>query len=166
MKHCWKHKLKKTSGISLLEVLLSLLVIVAVGLMATRYFQEAGERSRLMQAVDQVRQLVDVSYRYIEMEADGSTLSLAKLKDNDMWPRFSKPLWPRSELSVYSSQYGVAVSMTAVPHDSCMALQEYLLNSVNHQAQGAEAMRCDQCQMVDAHQASRPSICRFHANFK
>lgn len=53
-------------GIGLLELMLSLAIIAAVILLATRYFSQASEASKVTQATQIIRTLTDASFKWVE----------------------------------------------------------------------------------------------------
>jgi type II secretory pathway pseudopilin PulG len=58
----------KNRGIGLLELMLSLAIIAAVILMATRYFTQASEASKVTQATQMIHTLIDASFKWVEGE--------------------------------------------------------------------------------------------------
>ncbi|QLH41697.1 MAG: hypothetical protein HWD59_02490 [Coxiellaceae bacterium] len=57
-------------GVGLLELMLSLLVILTLIFMATRYFLISRESLRVSQAVDMINTTVNASYKWLEGNPD------------------------------------------------------------------------------------------------
>lgn len=60
------HYIKKSNGVTLLELLLVLAVIAAAMFMTVRYFVIARTNYKVVQTIDRINTLVDASYKWVE----------------------------------------------------------------------------------------------------
>lgn len=117
---------KKRLGISLIELMLSLLVIVFIALATTRYFQVANENLKVTQAEEMINNIVDASYQWLKGNPDFSTISLTTLQNagyistsytTNPW-KGTVVVGPGSDVSKVNLQ------MSGIPVASCQNLAE------------------------------------------
>ncbi len=87
----------KQCGIGLLELMLSLAIIAAVLLLATRYYLQAREASNVTEATQVISTLVNASFKWLEGNDDFSKLTdVNTLVDDHLLPeswRDKKDSW-------------------------------------------------------------------------
>lgn len=119
-------------GIGLLELLLSLIIIVSLLFMATRYFKTADENLRVSRAESMLNTVVAGSYKWLAGSPDFSGLTIPKLVHAELLPQNYKDgininPWGGS---VYicpgpgTASPNLRVVMTHVPPTSCNSLLE------------------------------------------
>ena len=77
---------KKTQGISLLEVMLSLLVIASIIFVVLRYAGPARQQTQITEAIRQINTLSDASFRYLEGQPSLKNVSIKELADKGFLP--------------------------------------------------------------------------------
>ena len=135
---------KKQLGISILEILLSLVLISTITIMAIRYFEVTTRSMKVSNAIKQIKYLSDISYQWLQQQrqsdfsgaANGEKVALQKLIDthllrDDPSERFnpwggSITISPASENPSY-----VRITLTRVPQDACRMMVRQL-RSINH----------------------------------
>jgi type II secretory pathway pseudopilin PulG len=79
--------MRRSLGIGLLELMLSLAIIAAVLLLATRYYLQAREASNVTQATQIIGTLVNASFKWLEGNNDFSELkNINTLVDDHLLP--------------------------------------------------------------------------------
>ena len=130
-----KNNKKTQQGIGLLELMLTVLVIVSILFIATRYFKTASSQSKVSQAVSQIKVLTKASYQWVEGEhsfVEPDAVSVKNLVNNGFLDtRFllqnSNP-WHGGYLLApdEKNKNRVVVSLANIPIKSCEALIEML----------------------------------------
>ncbi len=77
---------KKTHGISLLEVMLSLLVIASIIFIVLRYAGPARTQTQITEAIRQINTLSDASFRYLEGQPNLTNVTIKALADKGFIP--------------------------------------------------------------------------------
>jgi len=73
-------------GIGLLELMLSIIVITAIILGATKYYLVAREAMKITQAQDIINNVANATYKWVEGASNFHDLTLQKLIDNGLLP--------------------------------------------------------------------------------
>jgi len=73
-------------GIGLLELMLTIIVITAIILSATKYYLVAKEEMKISQAQDIVNNVAQAAYKWVEGRPDFTNLSLDDLINNGLLP--------------------------------------------------------------------------------
>ncbi len=133
-------------GIGLLELLLSLTIIAAVILLATRYFSQASEASKVTQTTQIIRTLIDASFKWVEGKPNfggdpgkNNSISMYQLTTgsgilpND-WLNKTSP-WGGTELikvesygftKIGEQQNRIQITIPNVPISACKSLNDIL----------------------------------------
>lgn len=80
------HNLNLKKGIGLLELMLSIIVITAVILGATKYYLVAREAARITQAQDIINTAAEAAYKWVEGHSDFSGITTQVLFDAGLLP--------------------------------------------------------------------------------
>ncbi len=78
--------LKKQNGIGLLELMLSIIVITAVILGATKYYLVAREEMRIVQAQEIINTAAEAAYKWVEGRPDFNYIGTQALVDAGLLP--------------------------------------------------------------------------------
>ena len=80
------YDLNSEKGIGLLELMLSIIVITAIILGATKYYLVAREAMKITQAQDVINNVASATYKWIEGQPNFHDLTLQKLIDAGLLP--------------------------------------------------------------------------------
>lgn len=131
-------KIRKNHGVTLMELMLALVVIVVLMFMAVRYYSVARENVKVAETVHRINLAVDASYKWLEgqNQKDFTGITAQKLVDtgllseqdtvNPWGGRFDKIVingFPGAE------QY-VAIGYYGLPKTVCQSLKQKFMDKV------------------------------------
>lgn len=122
---------KKETGIGLLELMLTLLIIGLILFTVTRYFALVNENLRIAQAEQQINTIVGASYRWLQGETDFSTITLKQLAEAGLIPQnyldqHASPWKSNIELLPTNSNSSIIIVFNTLPLKSCNTLRDRL----------------------------------------
>ncbi|MGB6977090.1 MAG: type 4 pilus major pilin [Gammaproteobacteria bacterium] len=119
-------------GISLLELMLALVVISALLLLATRYYQQTRENLRVAQAIEMTNNVVNASYKWLEGQPSFSGISIPTLISSQFLSKSydgnSNPWKGTIAVGPATDTSYIVVTLTNIPSKSCQNLKEKMLN--------------------------------------
>lgn len=133
----------KQYGISLLEVLLSLVVIATITTMAIRYFTVTTRSMRVSTSIKEIKRLTNISYEWLEAQHQidfsgkptGSPISMQVLADTRLIENLDhekyNPWGGTINVEPGSNPSYVKITLTQIPQKDCRAIVRLLKNS-NH----------------------------------
>lgn len=126
----------KILGISLLEVMLSVIVITAILVASIRYYTLAQENARIARAVEMLNNVATASFKWVEGQNqigfDGITI--AKLADSGLLPQIYKTEtetinpWRGKLAADPAANNSVIITLGNVPPSSCANLKQKIIN--------------------------------------
>jgi competence protein ComGC len=124
--------MKKQRGVSLLELMLVILIVVTMLIAATRFYQTTKENAQAQNALTMVHEIVDASYKWYEANPNFSTISFTQLIANGLLPesysddkRFN-PWGGVVGIGPAANNDRFYITMSKVPADSCNRLKQEL----------------------------------------
>lgn len=130
----------KQRGIGLLELMLSLAIIAAIILMATRYFTQASEASKVTQSTEIIATLINASYKWVEGQPNFSDISIQKLVDDKIlppdWANKKDPWGKLLTLKPHGNNNQIRIIMDGAPLSACNSINDIMIN------QGVLAANC------------------------
>jgi Tfp pilus assembly protein PilE len=124
---------REQRGISLLELMLALVVVGALLLLVTRYYQQTRENMRIAQAIEMINNAVNAGYKWLEGQPNFKAVKVTVLADSQFLPQSYKEgnanPWKGTidVVSANNSDY-MTVILTGIPTKSCQNLKEKMLN--------------------------------------
>jgi prepilin-type N-terminal cleavage/methylation domain-containing protein len=130
---------KDKKGFTLLEMLLVLIIIVAIILVAGRYYDQASEASKLSDVTSKVRRIIEASYEWVKVaitfdakDPNKNTLSTTTLKDEQL-------LSPNDDVNPWGgvlklkslSTNKIQITIPSIPTNSCYLLKKDHLDPQN-----------------------------------
>ncbi|MCK4870137.1 MAG: hypothetical protein KAS93_03405 [Gammaproteobacteria bacterium] len=123
---------RKHSGIGLLELMLSLVVIAALLLLVTRYYLITERAERVSKGAEMINNIVDASVKYSEGLTNTSQgMSLQSLIDTRLLSdSYSRSPWARSQddITILPIKNGFRIIIANVPMKECNNLLQLLAN--------------------------------------
>ncbi len=139
-----KNPYLRNTGISLLEVLLSLTIIASITTMAVRYFTVSTLEMRVSHAILQLKQLTDASYEWLQLQKQnnfsstpsGTSISMEALLKNQLTQATIDTINPwGGNITVEpgdDTSY-VKITLENIPQKACLNINQQL-KSINHSA--------------------------------
>lgn len=127
-------KYRDKKGFTLLEMLLVLAIVIAIILIAGRYYTQASDSSKVSNMVSRVRRIIDASYEwekvtksFIVKDPNGSTLSIKALQQMNLLPPNDEVgPWGCDVTVLGGSATSIKITITCIPMKSCLALTDNL----------------------------------------
>lgn len=121
-------------GISLLEVMLSVIVITAVIVASIRYYTLAQENSRIAKAIEMINNVATASFKWVEgkNQIGFEGINIGNLADSGLLPQIYKTEninpW-RGKLSADpAANNSVIITLGNIPPNSCANLRQKIIN--------------------------------------
>lgn len=121
---------QRSTGIGLLELMLSLLVIAIIIFTATKYFTLTSENLRVAQAGEMVNNITDASYKWSQGQPDFTNVSIQALNLSGFLPNdYDKGPWPGSTISIApdSTKQKIVITITGMTATACQNLAEKMV---------------------------------------
>lgn len=123
---------RKHTGIGLLELMLSLVVIASLLLLVTRYYLVTERAERVSKAAQMINNIVDAGVKYSEGLTNTSQgMSLQSLIDTRLLSgSYSQSPWARSQhdISILGIKNGFSILIADVPKKECDNLLNLIAN--------------------------------------
>ena len=133
----------KQSGISLLEVLLSLVIIATITTMSVRYFTVTNRSMRVSTSIKEIKHLTNLSYEWLQAQRqadfsgnpNGTAISMQVLADTKLIENLEhekyNPWGGDITIEPGSNPSYVKITLTQIPQKDCRSIVRQLKNS-NH----------------------------------
>lgn len=119
----------KQSGISLLEVLLSLSIIAIILVMATRYYKSAQQSQQLANAVSMIGGIVTAQTQYASANNNAYAPDLKTLSDAGYLPKnFGTDPWGK-QITLSAASPGYTINMSTLPSNQTCQILAGMINS-------------------------------------
>ena len=129
---------RNIKGFTLLETLLVLVIIIAIILIAGRYYNQATESSKLSTTISKVKKITEASYEWVKIaktfdsfdpnDPKKRTLSIQTLKDENLLsPNDDANPWGGTALQVASVNANkIRITISGVPTKVCTVFVDHL----------------------------------------
>ena len=133
----------KQIGISLLEVLLSLVIIATITTMAIRYFTVTNRSMRVSTSIKEIAHLTNLSYEWLQAQRQndfsgkptGTSISMQVLADTRLIGNLERekynPWGGTISIEPGANPSYVKITLTHIPQKDCRAIVRQLKN-INH----------------------------------